>query len=118
MIEIIEKLITWFDAPKVIGFFFAFGTFSYLLFVTTKHHEEFWEGIKGDNGKLEFIEAALTVWLVLFVVMIIADFSFGLVASPHAWWSMDSVFLIGVGGKVTSVMNRGKKNETTSDSGQ
>ena len=109
--ELIEKLLSWIDAPKVVGLFFALGTFSYLFFVTTRHHQEFWEGVKGEDGKLQFIEAALTIWLVLFTAMVIADFSFGLVASGHAWWSMDSVFLIGVGGKVTSVMNRGKKDD-------
>jgi len=117
-IELIERLITWVDAPKVVGFFFACGTIAYLFIITTRHHQEFWEGIKGDNGKLEFIEAALTVWLVLFTAMVIADFAFGLVASGHAWWSMDSIFLIGVGGKAATVMKRdkSKKDETPTES--
>lgn len=115
-IEIVDKILMWIDAPKVVGFFFAVGTVGYLLVVTTRHHKEFWEGIKGDDNKLQFIEAALTIWLVLFTAMVLADFAFGLVASDKAWWSMDSVFLIGVGGKVTStrinsVMNR-EKNDT------
>jgi len=104
-----NDLLLWLDAPRIIGLMFAAGTISYLFVVTTKHHKEFWEGIKGDDGKLQFIEAALTVWLALFVPMVVADFAFGLVASDKVWWSMDSIFLVGVGGRTISVMNRGKK---------
>lgn len=116
-----NEIFEWIDAPRIVGFFLAIGTFGYLFIVTTRHHQEFWEGIKGDDGKLQFIEAALTVWLCLFTVMVIADFAFGLVASDNAWWSMDSVFLIGVGGKVTSkridsiIQRNQNKNGNTSE---
>lgn len=104
--DLINKLSEWVDAPKMVGFFFAVGTLSYIFVVTTRHHKEFWEGIKGDDGKLQFIEAALTIWLTLFTGMAVADFAFGLVASDKLWWSMDTIFLIGVGGRTMSVMNR------------
>lgn len=110
-----DKFLLWLDAPRMVGFIFAIGTFSYIFFITARHHKEFWEGIKGDDGKLQFIEGALTVWLALFVPMAVADFAFGLVASDKLWYSMDSVFLIGVGGRVVSVMNRGKKEEPTKE---
>jgi len=106
-----DKFLLWLDAPRMVGFFFAVGTFAYIFFITIKHHKEFWEGVKGDDGKLQFIEAALTIWLALFVPMVIADFAFGLVASDKVWWSLDSIFLIGVGGRTISVMNRGSKKD-------
>jgi hypothetical protein len=99
----------WLDAPRVVGLLFALGTIGYIFVITARHHDEFWEGVKGEDGKLQFIEAALTIWLALFVPMAIADFAFGLVASDHLYYSMDSIFLIGVGGSVAKVMNRNKK---------
>lgn len=104
-----SDFLLWLDAPRMIGLIFAIGTLGYLFVITARHHAEFWEGIKGDDNKLQFIEAALTVWLALFVPMVVADFAFGLVASNSVWYSMDSIFLIGVGARTVSVMNRGKK---------
>ena len=108
--DFVDRILMWLDAPRMIGFIFACGTVGYIFIVTSRHHQEFWEGIKGDDGKLQFLEAALTVWLALFVPMIIADFAFGLIASDKAWWSMDSIFLIGVGGRTVNVMNRNRNS--------
>lgn len=104
-----ETFLQWLDAPRMVGFIFAVGTIGYIFFVVASHHKEFWPGIKGDDGKLQFIESALTIWLALFVPMAVADFAFGLVASDKLWWSMDSIFFIGVGGRVATTMGRGKK---------
>lgn len=106
MMEVIDKLIHWVDAPRILGLFLAMGTFAYLFGVTLKHRTEFWDGIKGEDNKLQFMEAALTIWLVLFTVMVVSDFALGLVASDKAWWSMDSVFLVGAGAKTIQVVNR------------
>lgn len=111
-----DKLLIWLDAPRMIGFIFACGTVGYVLFITVKHHRAFWEGITGDDGKLQFLEAALTIWLALFVPMVIADYAFGLVASDKAWWSMDSIFFIGVGGKSVEVVTRSKGSHKTTTS--
>lgn len=104
-----NDFLLWLDAPRMVGLLFAIGTIGYIFVVTARHHAEFWEGIKGDDNKLQFIEAALTIWLALFVPMVVADFAFGLVASDSVWYSMDSIFLIGVGAR--TVMNRGEKKE-------
>ena len=106
----IDKMIVWLDAPKVVGFIFAVVTAMYLLMITRKRHAEFWEAVRGEDGKTQFIEMVLVVWVILFTAMIIADFAFGLVASDKAWWSMDSIFLIGIGGRVATVINRGNKS--------
>jgi len=110
-----DKLLQWLDAPRMIGFIFACGTIGYIFVVTSRHHKEFWEGIKGEDGKLQFIEAALTIWLALWVPMMVADFAFGLIASDKAWWSMDSIFFIGIGGRTVTVMNRDKNNQTKTE---
>lgn len=106
-----QELLDWFDPPKIIGACFAVGTLGYILILTIIHHKDFWQGIKGEDGELNFLEAALTVWLVLFSSMVVADFAFGLVASDKIMWSMDSVFLVGVGGRTVHVMNRDKKKK-------
>lgn len=109
MNELLQEVITWFDGPKIVGTVFALVTGGYILFLSIKHHSDFWDGIKGEDNKLNFLEAALTIWLVLYASMVTADFAFGLVASEKVWWSMDSVFLVGVGGRTLSVMNRDNK---------
>lgn len=95
-----ESFIAHFTAPKVIGIIACFVTFVYILIFTAKYRKDFMESMKGEDGKLQFIEGVLTVWLILFTSMIICDFTLGLHASEAAWWSMDSVFAFGVGGGV------------------
>lgn len=100
-------ILEYFTVAKLIGVFCALCTVGYLLYFTIKHRAEFWNAIKGDNGKLDTLEALLLVWMILFVAMIISDFALGLRASEEAWYSMDAVFLFSVGGKTFSARERG-----------
>lgn len=95
-----DSFIAHFTAPKVIGILACLGTSIYILIFTSKYRKDFIEGMKGEDGKLQFIEAVLSVWLILFTSMIICDFALGLHASVEAWWSMDSIFAFGVAGGV------------------
>lgn len=95
-----DNFIAHFTAPKVIGIIACICTGLYILFFTTKHRKEFLDSLKGEDGKLQFIEGVLSVWLILFTSMILCDFTLGLHASDQAWWSMDSVFAFGVAGGV------------------
>jgi hypothetical protein len=102
-IEIME----YFTPAKIIGAVFALGTLGYLFYLTIKHKDEFWEAFKGENKKLDIIEAVVIVWLVLFVAMTVGDFTLGLIASEEAWYSMDAVFLFAVAGKSFDLRQRG-----------
>lgn len=93
-----KELLEFFTPPKIIGILFALGTLGYILYLTVKHREDFWTAVKGDNNKLDIIEAVVIVWMVLFVAMITADFALGLHASNEAWYSMDAIFAFSVAG--------------------
>lgn len=97
----------FFTPAKVVGIIFAFGTLGYIFYLTVQHKEDFWSAFKGENGKLDIIEAVVIVWLVLFVGMIVADFALGLIASEEAWYSMDAVFAFCVAGNKFSNRTRG-----------
>lgn len=70
----------------------------------------FWEALLGEDNRMQFIEASLAIWMVLFVFLVIGDFCLNLKASDAVWWSMDSIFLIGIGARTTVVITRNKKN--------
>lgn len=95
-----DEFIAHFTAPKVIGIIACIATSVYILLFTARHRKDFIEGMKGEDGKLQFIEGVLSIWLILFTSMIICDFTLGLHASVEAWWSMDSIFAFGVAGGV------------------
>ncbi len=93
-----KELLEFFTPPKIIGILFALGTLGYVFYLTIKYREDFWSAIKGENGKLDIIEAVVIVWMVLFVAMITADFALGLHASNEAWYSLDAIFAFSVAG--------------------
>lgn len=109
--ELIDKLILWLDAPKVVGFIFAIGTAGYIVFITRKKHQIFWQAVLGEDGKPQFIEMVQVIWLIIFTSMAIADFTFGLIASDKLWWSMNSIFLISTGAKTATVINRSNNKD-------
>jgi small-conductance mechanosensitive channel len=88
----IYDFLNYLTPAKFIGILFAFGTLGYLFYLTIKHKTDFWEAFKGENKKLEIIEAVIIVWLVLFVAMVVGDFTLQLHASDHVWYSMDAIF--------------------------
>jgi len=102
-----QELFEFFTPAKIIGIIFAFGTLGYIMYLTVSHKEDFWSAVKGENNKLDIIEAVVIVWLVLFVGMIVADFALGLHASEEAWYSMDAVFAFSVAGNKFSTRTRG-----------
>lgn len=93
-----QQLLEFFTPAKIIGICFAIGTLGYIFYLTVKHRSDFWSAVKGDNDKLDIIEAVVIIWMVLFVAMITADFALGLHASNEAWYSMDAIFAFSVAG--------------------
>lgn len=108
----IDKFIEYFNAPKVLGLIAALVTLAYILYFTFRHHKDLMESIKGEDNKMQFIEALLSIWLILFVAMIVSDFALGLHASEEAWWAMDSVFAFGVAGGVYKARTRSVETKT------
>lgn len=106
-----KEILEFFTPPKIIGICFAIGTLGYIFYLTIKYRQDFWSAIKGDNGRLDIIEAVVIVWMVLFVAMITADFALGLHASNEAWYSLDAIFAFSVAGN--KFAPRGKSQPPT-----
>jgi len=101
-----NEFLEFLTPAKVIGICFAIGTLGYIFYLTVTHKADFWGAIKGENNKLDIIEAVVIVWMVLFVSMIVADFTLGLQASSEAWYSMDAIFAFSVAGSKFATRTR------------
>lgn len=106
-----KELLEFFTPAKIIGILFALGTVGYIFFLTISHKQDFWSAVKGENGKLDIIEAVVIIWMVLFVAMVTADFALGLHASNEAWYSLDAIFAFSVAGN--KFAPRGKSQPPT-----
>lgn len=95
--ERIKELVT----PVNVGYVIAAGALVHLMIQTFIHRKGLAEGLRGEDGRWQFIEWAQLVWAVLFPTLVICDL-YGLHASIHVWTSVDAVYLISVGGKVGS----------------
>ena len=91
--------------------FFAFSL-GYMIHITTKHKKDLWNAIIGDNKKLDITEMAALFWFLLFPVLFFAEVFLGKVAGEHIWYSMDSIFLIIVGGDVVN-KRKNKSNDNS-----
>lgn len=83
---------------KIVGYlFFAFSV-GYLVRITNKHRDDIWGAIIGEDKKLSLPELCALLWVILFPVLFFAEIFLGLKAGEHIWYSMDSIFLIIIGG--------------------
>ncbi len=103
-----QEIAAFFTPAKIVGILFAFGTLGYVFYLTISHAQDFWVAFKGADNKLDIVEAVVIIWMVLFVSMIVGDFTLGLTASEEAWYSMDAVFLFAVAGSKFATRSRGK----------
>lgn len=103
-----QEIADFFTPAKIVGIIFAFGTLGYIFYLTVSHSADFWGAFKGADNKLDIVEAVVIMWMVLFVGMIVGDFTLGLTASNEAWYSMDAVFLFAVAGSKFATRSRGK----------
>ena len=90
--------------------FFAFSL-GYMIFITTKHREDLWSAIIGENKKLDITELAALFWFVLFPILFFAEVFLGRTAGEHIWYSLDSIFLIIVGGNTLNRKMDKKKDD-------
>lgn len=107
-------LVTFFDhiwnlfsavpIEKLLGFIIMGGVYGYLFYLSRRHKTDIWDGIKGENGKLEPPEMIILISLILYPVIVLSDLFLGLHASEGVFWSLDGIILFALTGRV--VMNR------------
>ena len=67
------------------------------VFLTIKKGNDIWEGIKGENGKLDANELIVVVWCILFIGVVLGDLFFNLVVSGGVWASFDLILIATLG---------------------
>lgn len=85
---------------KIIGFFYMIGIIAYISFLSIRHKNEFWNAIKGKDGKLEVPELIIAICMIIYPNLILADAFLGLHASDGVFWSIDAIILFALTGRV------------------
>lgn len=100
ILEHIWNLITTITIEKFIGFLMMFSIVGYMFYLSRRHRWEIWEGIKGSDGKLEAPEMIILISMILYPIVVLADVFLGLHASDGVFWSLDSIILFALTGRV------------------
>jgi hypothetical protein len=85
---------------KIIGFFYMIGIIGYLSFLSIRHKNEFWEAVRGKDGKLEIPELIIAICMIIYPNLILADAFLGLHASDGVFWSIDAIILFALTGRI------------------
>tara|TARA_R100001530_G_scaffold127686_1_gene96985 strand:- start:104 stop:421 length:318 start_codon:yes stop_codon:yes gene_type:complete len=92
---------------------YVFGLFSagYLFYLVRTHRSEIWGAFRGKNEKLDIHELAALYWFFMFAVLFFSELFLGKTAGPHIWYSLDTIFLIIIGGDKIGKIKGDKKDE-------
>ena len=96
----------------IVAYVFFLFSLGYLILIIRKHKDDIWNAYIGSDGKLSLPEFMGFLWTILFCILFFSELFLGKTAGSHIWYSMDSIFLIIIGG------NAIKRNEKSdSDNG-
>lgn len=112
LLEVLSKA----QLEKLIGYLYMFGLVGYLMSIAIRHRGDFWEAIKGGNGKLEMPEIIMAFALIVYINIAIADTFLGLVPSDGVFWSLNGIIMYTLTHRVFSPKKGGelmKEDETS-----
>jgi hypothetical protein len=107
----IQNLLMASPIERLIGYFYMLGIIIYILFIGIRHKAEFWEAIRGSDGKLETPELIIMLIIIVYVNLILADTFLGLTPSEGVFWSLDAIILFALTGRV--MLNRFGSSKST-----
>jgi TRAP-type uncharacterized transport system fused permease subunit len=87
--------------PVISGYVLAVFSLVVLYTMYYINRKQVLTDLRGKDLLWQFVELTAIVWLILLPVMVVCDL-LGVHASAAVWTSMDAIYLINVGGKVTS----------------
>ena len=93
------------NVEHIIAYVFFLFSVSYFIYLIRSNRIEIWSAFRGKNDKLDIPELAALYWFFMFAVLFFTELFLGKTAGQHIWYSLDTIFLIIVGG------NSIKKNE-------
>jgi hypothetical protein len=108
----IDKFLNNTHLPLLIGYLLAIVSLAMLYGMMFLNRKPVMEDLRGKDKMWQFVELTAIIWMLLMPMMVVCDL-LGVHASNSVWTSMDAIYLINVGGKVTSkyfdVRNGGSK---------
>ncbi len=99
----------------IISYVFFLFCAGYLFYLIRTHRSEIWSAFRGKNEKLDIHELAALYWFFMFAVLFFAELFLGKTAGSHIWYSLDTIFLIIVGGDKIGKAKNGKSNDKKED---
>ena len=85
--------------PIFIGYFLAILSLIVIYFLYFYKKEEVLPDLRGKDKMWQIIELSSIVWLILMPMLVVCDL-LGIHATTPVWVSMDTIYLISVGGKL------------------
>jgi hypothetical protein len=100
-VDIVNKFLDGSSLPIVLGYGLAVFSLIMLYLMMFVHKNHVLEDLRGPDKMWQFIELTAIIWMILMPMMVVCDL-LGVHATNSVWTSMDAIYLINVGGKVTS----------------
>lgn len=97
----LEKFLNNAHVPLLVGYALAIFSIVALYSMMFMHRKNVLLDLRGEDGRWQFVELTAIIWMILMPMMVVCDL-LGLHASTAVWTSMDAIYLINVGGKLTS----------------
>lgn len=97
------------DPSRFIAYCLVVCCFGFICIITIRRGNEVWKDLKGDDEKLQLIEVIAIIWLILLILTVITDI-LGLRASGNWWTTLNSIFVVLVGGKALLLKMSGAKS--------
>lgn len=107
----IERFLNNANVPLMVGYGLAVFSLFALYVMMFQRRNQVLSDLIGEDGKWNFVELTAIIWMILMPMMVVCDL-LGVHASTSVWTSMDAIYLINVGGKITSRYFESKREKT------
>lgn len=108
----IQELIT--DIPKLLAFVICIVSLVQLFIIFFIDRKVIKEDLRGKDKMWQFLELSGVVWLVLFPVVVICSL-LGLEVATGVWASMDVIYFMNLGGKLSNKWLDNKQTKSNKD---
>ena len=108
----IDRLLNNEHIPLLIGYLLAILSIVALYTIMFVGRKRVLDDLRGKDKMWQFVELTAIIWMILMPTMVICDL-LGVHASTYVWTSMDAIYLINVGGKVTSKYFESRKGDSS-----
>ena len=73
---------------------------AFLCWIANKYGRDLIDGLKGENNKWDVPEIIIGLWLILFIMILLANLFLDFEVSNSIWVSMESTLLFALSGKI------------------